>query len=165
MPDKYKREMMRRFTGDPEGWFGGSATWRPNIEAFQRGNEFVVRADLPGIEKDDVTVEIADEALTIHGERREEREEEREGFYRSERSYGTFYRSVPLPQGALADTAQANFKNGVLEVTVEAPPTSVSRGRKLEIGEGRASEATKKNLRPQSVSSWQDDKETSGSER
>jgi len=107
--------------------------WSPQLETFQRGNEFVVRADLPGLNKDDVKIDITDSAMTIEGERREEHEEEREGFYRSERSYGSFYRMIPLPEGAISDSAKASFNNGVLEIVVQAPPREVSRGRRLEI--------------------------------
>jgi HSP20 family protein len=79
------------------------------------------------------TVHIAADVLTIEGERRSERDEEREGFYRSERSYGTFYRTVALPEGAIADSATASFTDGVLEIVVHAPLREVARGRKLEI--------------------------------
>ena len=109
--------------------------WSPQMETFQRGSEFVVRADLPGLNKDDVKIDITDDTLTIEGERREEHEENREGYYRSERSYGSFYRVVPLPEGAITDSAKANFNNGVLEIVVQAPPREVSRGRRLEIAE------------------------------
>lgn len=115
---------------------GAGSLWSPQIETFQRGNEFVVRADLPGLEKDDVKVDITDDSITIEGERREEHEEDREGYYRSERSYGSFCRVVPLPEGAITDSAKANFNNGVLEIVVQAPPREVSRGRRIEIGEG-----------------------------
>jgi HSP20 family protein len=111
--------------------------WAPQIETFQRGDEFVVRADLPGLTKDDVKVDITDDALTIEGERREEHEEDREGYYRSERSYGSFCRVVPLPEGAITDNANARFNQGVLEVVVKAPPREVSRGRRLEISESK----------------------------
>jgi HSP20 family protein len=76
---------------------------------------------------------INDDSLTIQGERRDEHEEEREGLFSSERIYGSFYRVVPLPDGAIPDTARAAFRNGVLEVTIEAPPREVSRGRRIEI--------------------------------
>lgn len=109
--------------------------WSPQLETFQRGNEFVVRADLPGLQKDDVKIDITDAAITIEGERREVHEEDREGYYRSERSYGSFYRTVPLPEGAITDSAKAHFNNGVLEVVVQAPPREVSRGRRLEIAD------------------------------
>ena len=113
---------------------GTTTVWTPQIETFQRGDQFVVRADLPGLKKEDVNVEVADDALTIQGERRQEREENREGYYRSERSYGSFYRVVPLPEGVITESAKANFKDGVLEVTVQAPPHEVSRRRRLPIG-------------------------------
>lgn len=113
---------------------GAEATqWSPQIEMLQRGNDLVVRADLPGLTKEDIHVDIADDTLTIRGERRQEQEEEREGWYRSERSYGSFYRSVPLPEGAIADSAKASFKDGVLEITLQAPPREVSRGRKVNV--------------------------------
>jgi HSP20 family protein len=83
-----------------------------------------------------VKVDVTDCAVTIQGERRREREEEQAGVYRSERSYGSFYRAIPLPDGAIADQAKASFNNGVLEITMPAPPEQVNRGRRLEINEG-----------------------------
>ena len=119
---------------------GVGSLWSPQIETFQRGNEFVVRADLPGLKKDDVKVDITDASLTIEGERREEHEEDREGYYRSERTYGSFCRVIPLPDGAITDSAKADFNNGVLEIVMQAPPREVSRGRRIEIGGGARSE-------------------------
>jgi len=96
----------------------------------------VVRADLPGLKKDDVKVDITDQGITIHGEGRQEQQSEQGGIYRTERSYGSFYRQIPLPEGAMTDQAKAAFKNGVLEITVPSPPDQVTRGRRLEISEG-----------------------------
>jgi HSP20 family protein len=110
--------------------------WSPEIEVFHRNNELVVRADLPGLNKDDVKVDVTEDGITIQGERKQEHKEEREGVYRSERSYGSFCRVIPLPEGAISDQAKANFKDGVLEITMPAPPEQVSRGRRLEITEG-----------------------------
>ena len=109
--------------------------WAPQIDVFQRNNELIIKADLPGLKKDDVKVDVTDDAITIQGERREEHEEEREGIYRSERSYGNFYRAVPLPQGAMPEQAKATFNNGVLEIRMPAAPEQVTRGRRLEISE------------------------------
>jgi HSP20 family protein len=121
-------------------WFDAPRTgievWAPDIEVYQRNNDLVVRADLPGMKKDDVCIDITDGALTISGERRQERETERGGLYRSERSYGSFCRTIPLPEGTITDQAKATFKDGVLEVTMPAPPEQVTRGRRLEIKEG-----------------------------
>jgi hypothetical protein len=67
----------------------------------ERDNELIIRADLPGMTKDDIKVDIADNAIAIRGERKSEREEDEEGYYRSERTYGSFYRGIPLPRGAI----------------------------------------------------------------
>src|SRR5437016_2708022 len=91
---RWNSEMDRLFE---DFGFGGGATaggpqaWSPQIEMFQRGNDLVVRADLPGMKKDDVQVDITDDHITIQGERKNEHEEERDGWHRSERSYGSFY--------------------------------------------------------------------------
>jgi HSP20 family protein len=113
----------------------GEGLWAPRIEAFQKGDRFFVRAELPGLKKDDVQVELTDEALTIRGERREEREEEREGYFHSEREYGRFQRAIPLPEGVIAESAQASFRDGVLEISMQAPPAETRRSRRLEIQE------------------------------
>lgn len=111
----------------------GEEAWTPRIEAFQKGDKFTVRAELPGLEKDDVQVDMSEDAITIRGERRDEHEEEREGYYHSERDYGQFYRTIPLPEGVIGESAQATFNNGVLEISMQAPPAEASRGRRLEI--------------------------------
>jgi HSP20 family protein len=112
----------------------GVEAWAPEVDVVQKNNELTIRADLPGLKREDVTVEITDDAVAIQGERRREHEEEREGYYRTERSYGSFYRVIPLPEGAITEQAKANFKDGVLEITMPAPPSS--KGRRLDITEG-----------------------------
>jgi HSP20 family protein len=99
----------------------------PAIEVTEREGNLVVRADLPGIKKEDVKIEMTPEALIIRGERKQEHEEKKEGYYRSERTYGQFHRSIPLPEGADLDKAKAEFKDGVLEVTVPVPETQARR--------------------------------------
>jgi HSP20 family protein len=94
----------------------------------------MVKADLPGLTKDNVKVELTDEALTISGERKEEKEEKEKDFYRSERSYGRFFRQIPLPEGAKTDQANATFTDGVLEVKIPVAKIE-SQSRKLEIKE------------------------------
>ena len=78
-------------------------------------------------------VELTDDALTIRGERHEERQEEREGYFHSERQYGQFHRTIPLPEGVIVESANASFRDGVLEVSMQAAPSEANRGRKLEI--------------------------------
>lgn len=110
------------------------AMWSPQIEVFERGDQLIVRADLPGLNKDDVKIHVTDEALIIEGERRQEHEENEEGFYRSERSYGSFYRSIPLPEGVSDEDVKASFRDGVLEITMPAPKRQ-QRHRQIEIGD------------------------------
>jgi HSP20 family protein len=136
--DRWSEAPYQRGELEGAGQWGG---WAPPVETFQRGSEFVVRADLPGVKKDEITLHVTDNILTIEGERRSEREEQGEGYFRSERSYGAFCRTVRLPEGAIADTAKATFADGVLEVVVEAPPHEVSRGRRIEINESGIAEA------------------------
>ena len=115
--------------------------WLPQVEAFERDGQLIVRADLPGLTKDDINVDITDDAIKIRGERRQEKEESDEGYYRSERSYGSFYREIPLPSGVNGDEANATFRNGVLEITMPAPARQTG-SRRIEIGEG--SQATQR---------------------
>lgn len=116
--------------------------WSPAIEAFQRGNEFVIRADVPGMSRQDLTVEAGDDAITIRGERRQEKQEDREGMFWTERSYGSFTRVVPLPPGTITDSAKATFNNGVLEIVMQAPSSETRRGRRIDIS-GHASDQKK----------------------
>lgn len=109
------------------------ALWSPPLEILERDKELVVRAELPGISKEDVTVEVDDNVLTISGERRHDEEESREGYYRSERRYGAFSRSIPLPEGVDAKQCQATFRDGVLEITMPKPESESSRQRRIDI--------------------------------
>jgi HSP20 family protein len=136
---RFSEEMDRAFEGFglSRGWGRGGETgmWSPAVEVFERDNDLVVRAELPGLSKDDVKVEMTDEGLVIQGERRREGEEKGEGWYRSERSYGQFYRLIPLPEGANAEQAKARFENGVLEVSTPIPETQRRRrGIPIETG-------------------------------
>jgi HSP20 family protein len=109
------------------------AVWAPEIEVFDRAGQYVVRADLPGLKKDDVRVEVTDNALILEGERRKEHEERKEGFYRSERSYGRFSRAIPLPEGVDTEDVKAEFKDGVLEVRLPAPRRQQQKRRQIDI--------------------------------
>lgn len=130
-----RRSWLSRLSGSPAGRGLGHGIWSPRVEAFQKEDRFIVRAELPGLKREDVNIEVTGDSITIHGERREEREEERDGYYHSEREYGQFHRTIPLPEGAISDSARATFRNGVLEISMQAPPAEATRGRKLEIGE------------------------------
>jgi HSP20 family protein len=108
-------------------------TWVPDVELLRQDGKLTIRTDLPGLNREDVTVDVTDTDVCIQGERKHEREEEHEGYYRTERRYGSFSRVIPLPEGAVADQAKATFKDGVLEITMPAPPAA--KGRHLEITE------------------------------
>ena len=97
----------------------------------------MVRTDLPGMSKDDIKVEISDDLLTIQGERKVDKKDEREAYLYCECSYGSFCRAIPLPEGAEASQATADFHNGVLEVTVPAPSRPKPKARSVEIREGK----------------------------
>jgi len=134
--------LMRQFTEDMDRTFGllpqttqGGAAWSPVIEVKEKEGKLLVTADLPGLKKEDVKVHIDGDTLVVEGERKQEKEEKREGYYHSERSYGKFYRSILLPEGAKADQTNAQFNNGVLEVTVPIPEVKAKR-QEIPVQEG-----------------------------
>jgi HSP20 family protein len=148
--DRMFADMMGRQTGGSA--MGGLGAWSPAVEISQRENELSVCAELPGLKPEDVKVEITDEALIIDGERRHEERREEGGKWHSERHYGHFHRTIPLPEGANTTDARAEFKNGELRVTipVEAPksnrrqiPISGSGGEKAE-KQGQTAAETKR---------------------
>src|SRR5262249_19724143 len=108
--------------------------WAPQVEVFERDNELVLRADLPGLTKDDVNVELSNDGIIIEGERKNEYEDKGEGYYRTERSYGKFYRRIPVPDGVEADNATAIFTDGVLEITMPTTKREPTKTRRLQIG-------------------------------
>jgi HSP20 family protein len=123
--------------------FVETALWAPDLEVFEAGNELVVKADVPGLKREDIKVDITDSELTISGERKVEKEENEKGVYRSERSYGAFFRSIALPDGAKTDLAKATVKDGVLEVKMPLARIESAK-RRLEITDGPAGEKISK---------------------
>ncbi len=107
--------------------------WAPELEVCEEGNNLIVRADLPGLSKDDVHVDIKHGMLTIQGERQEKREEggQQQGYRRSERRYGSFYRTIALPQDVNMESAEAKMKDGVLEIRL--PLAEQRQPRRLQI--------------------------------
>ena len=120
--------MARHFTGPI------NTMWAPDVEMFTKNNELIVRADVPGLKKEDMTIEFTEDVLVLRGERKEEKEEKREGYYQTERVYGSFYRALPLPEGVKIENAKAMFRDGVLEITVPMAKVE-TKTRKLEITE------------------------------
>ena len=124
---------MRRMTEELDRAFGLRSNipglsefyprmWSPAIEVLERENKFVVRVDLPGLKKEEVKIEVTHDELTIEGERKVEKDEKEEGLYRTERTYGRFFRRIGIPEHVKAEGAVAVFKNGVLEIEMPAIP-------------------------------------------
>jgi len=106
-----------------------SSLWTPSVDVRRRSDSLVVHAELPGVSKDSVRIEATDDGIAISGERNETREEggAEHGYQLRERSYGSFYRDIPLPEGAQVDQAKATMREGVLEITV---PLQENRNRR-----------------------------------
>jgi HSP20 family protein len=109
--------------------------WAPDLEMIEDGGKLQVRLDLPGLKKEDVKVDVTDDMLVVQGERRQQQETTEKGYYRSERTYGRFYRSVALPEGARPDTAKATFADGVLEILMDTSAPQAPAARRIEIGQ------------------------------
>lgn len=145
-------EMLRRLDEDMDRlfhqfWGGGRnlmrgrgsepSMWMPQVEVCEQGGKLHVFADLPGMKKEDVKLSMEGDQLILQGERRSSQEEGQQGggFYHSERSYGSFYRSIPLPEGVDPQTVDASFRDGVLDVCFDAPRAPQQQSRQIEIRE------------------------------
>ena len=122
--------------GSGSGGNGAMRRWMPAMDLVETDDHFVLRADLPGLDEGDVKIEIADDVLTLSGERRFEHEAKKEGFYRLERGTGTFSRSLTLPDGVDAAAITASFDKGVLEVRVPKPEQRKPRKIEISVGSG-----------------------------
>lgn len=149
-------EMLRRLDEDVDRlfhqfWGGGrnfmrgrgadvQSVWMPQVEVCEEGGKLHVYTDLPGLKKEDVKLSIEGDQLIVQGERRSNLEEGKQGsgFYHSERSYGSFYRSIPLPEGVDPQTVDASFKDGVLDVCFDAPRMAHQQTRQIEIRDAGA---------------------------
>jgi HSP20 family protein len=107
------------FGGRPAN--GGMRRWVPPMDLVETEDHLVLKADLPGLERDDVNLEVKDGVLTVSGERKAEQEERTDGFYRVERAFGGFSRSMSLPENVDAERISASFDKGVLEVRIPKP--------------------------------------------
>jgi HSP20 family protein len=98
--------------------FGGLAGVNPAVDIYEEGEDLIVKAELPGIDKNDINVRLLDNSLVISGEKKSERSGEGRGYYRVERSTGSFERSILLPEGVKTDLATASFTNGILQIRI-----------------------------------------------
>jgi HSP20 family protein len=120
-------------TGGGNG--GAVRRWVPSMDLVETEDHFVLRADLPGLSEGDVAIELEDNVLTVSGERKTEHEEQKEGFYRMERSFGQFRRSLTLPEGVDAEKIAATFDKGVLEVRIPKPEERKPRRVAIQVGD------------------------------
>ena len=142
---RMQEELNRAFSTTGTGSSSGSAgnnLWIPPIEVAHKDGNFVVSAELPGLSDEDVTVEIDNEAVVIQGERQFEHKETKGGITRTERRYGEFYRAIPLPDGADTEKARAEFKDGVLQISVPVAQEK-SNVRQIPIQTTASAQSTK----------------------
>jgi HSP20 family protein len=140
-PEPFTREIDRVF----DAFFGQSEQarrWVPPVDLVEAEDHFVLKADLPGLSESDVKIEVQDGALTISGERSSEHEQHERGWYRIERSFGSFNRSLTLPDGVDADRIEASFSNGVLEVRIPKPEERKPRRIEISAPNGNGKPAT-----------------------
>ncbi len=117
----------------PERWSRASEmdVRPPSVDVFEEKDDIVVKAELPGMEKDNIEVNLTDHTLTIKGEKKKEEEVKGENYYRAERSYGSFLRTLELPKEVRADKVKASFKNGILEVRM--PKTEEAKAKEVKV--------------------------------
>src|SRR5919202_5462937 len=120
-PEPFSQEVNRLFNTLFDLQDSGVQRWVPAMDLMEADDHFVLRADLPGLGEDDVSIEIQDNTLTISGERQSEHESRERGWYRLERSFGRFSRSLTLPEGVDPGAVQAGFDKGVLEIRIPKP--------------------------------------------
>jgi len=139
--------LLNRFTKDMERFFdsfgftstiGGppllkSAAWIPSVDIVEKEGLLDVRADLPGVAAKDVSVEVIGSTLRIKGERRTDVDETRDGIHRQERTHGSFYRAIPLPETIKPEDIKATFMNGVLEVKVPYVAAKALQPRRIDV--------------------------------
>jgi HSP20 family protein len=117
--------------------------WMPAVDVFEKEDRFVVKAELPGMKEDDIDVSVVGDTLSIKGEKKTEAEIKDEDYYRCERSYGSFYRSIPIPSNVDANKIEASFEDGVLEVTL--PKSTKVKPKKIAVSaKKKATKSTKK---------------------
>ncbi len=120
--------------GTPTGRNGHGRRWLPAMDLVETADHYVLRADLPGLSDEDVNIQLEDNVLTISGERKTEQETKQEGFYRLERGFGSFARSLTLPEGVDPESVQAHFDRGVLEVRIPKPEQKKPRQVQIAVG-------------------------------
>jgi HSP20 family protein len=125
-------DMLGGLVRRPQRQLAGVTEWAPAIDVLTQDGKLVIRAELPGVRQEDVDITLQNNVLTISGERKVEEEEQRGGYYVRERRYGSFRRSLPVPEGTDESKIHARYENGVLEVTVEGA-AAVREPKRIQI--------------------------------
>jgi HSP20 family protein len=112
---------------------GGFGSFSPSIDVKESDKDFIIRAELPGVEEKDIDVMVTNDAVTIKGEKKEEKEDKGKNYYYMERSYGSFNRVIPLATQTEANKAEASFKNGVLNITIPKSAQANAKATKVPI--------------------------------
>ena len=134
-PEPFSGELHRLFnTLFEEANANANQRWTPAMDLVETENHFILRADLPGLAEEDVSIEVEDRVLTVSGERKAEHETSKEGYHRVERAFGAFSRSLTLPEGIDPEAVAASFDRGVLEVRIPKPEER--KPRKISVGVG-----------------------------
>jgi len=126
--------LFNTFFDTPTAGNGTVRRWIPAMDLVEAEDHFVLKADLPGLSEEDVHIDVEGDVLTVSGERKAEHEDKREGYVRVERSYGSFRRSLTLPEGVDADAVSASFDRGVLEVRIPKPEQRKPRRVAIQVG-------------------------------
>jgi HSP20 family protein len=139
-----QEEVNRLFSTNLTRGFGeegiGRGAWNPSVDIYENKDQIVLEAELPGMNRDDFELSVENNVITLRGERQFEKKEDSDNYHRVERSYGSFTRSFTLPQSVSADGATAEYRNGVLRVTL--PKREETKARRIEISsEGTGSKA------------------------
>jgi HSP20 family protein len=133
---------MKRMERDMDSLFGELSThselknWSPSCDVKETDNSYIIHAELPGVQKEDIKLELQDGILTISGEKKHEKKEENEKWHRVERSYGSFQRSMAVPEGVTEENIKATFDNGVLQVEFPKPVKSLPEKKSIPIASG-----------------------------
>jgi len=160
-----QEEVNRLFSTNLTRGFGeegiGRGAWNPSVDIYENKDHIVLEAELPGMDRKDFELSVENNVITLHGERQFEKKDDTDNYHRVERSYGSFTRSFTLPQTVSADGATADYRNGVLRVTL--PKREETKARRIQVsGEGAATPGKTIEAKAENVSADKSSKAAGG---
>lgn len=159
-----QEEVNRLFSTNLTRGFGeegiGRGAWNPSVDIYENKEQIVLEAELPGMNRDDFELSVENNVITLRGERQFEKKDDSDNYHRVERSYGSFTRSFTLPQTVSAEGATAEYRNGVLRVTL--PKREETKARRIKIG-GEGTEASAKTIEAKAENTTRDKSQAAGS--